>query len=124
MRRDTKVAREWLAAYDASALEPFARVLAVGVERARAKLEYSPLATAFCEEQLTVASLRKVYEAVWGVPLDPRNFHHGQLRRDLVSVVDMPLSLSENAHPRSSLRPPYRCGQLPLVTISSGARQT
>ena len=52
-----------------------ARVLAAGVERARAKLEYTPLAAAFCDEELTVADLRRVYEAVWGVPLDPRNFH-------------------------------------------------
>jgi 8-oxo-dGTP diphosphatase len=52
-----------------------AHVLAAGVERARAKLEYTPLAAAFCDEELTVADLRRVYEAVWGVPLDPRNFH-------------------------------------------------
>ena len=52
-----------------------AAVLAAGVERARAKLEYSPVAAAFCGEQFTVAELRRVYEAVWGVPLDPRNFH-------------------------------------------------
>ena len=52
-----------------------ATVLAAGVERARAKLEYTPLAAAFCGEELTVADLRRVYEAVWGVELDPRNFH-------------------------------------------------
>ncbi|MCW2724412.1 MAG: hydrolase [Frankiales bacterium] len=52
-----------------------ARVLAAGVERARAKLEYTPLAAAFCDDAFTVGELRKVYEAVWGVPLDPRNFH-------------------------------------------------
>lgn len=51
------------------------RILADAVERARAKLEYSPLATAFCADQFTVAELRLVYEAVWGFPLDPRNFH-------------------------------------------------
>ncbi len=51
------------------------RILSDGVERARAKLEYSPLAAAFCEEEFTVAELRRVYEAVWGRPLDPRNFH-------------------------------------------------
>jgi 8-oxo-dGTP diphosphatase len=51
------------------------RVLAAGVERARAKLEYTPLAAAFCDEEFTVAELRHVYEAVWGTPLDPRNFH-------------------------------------------------
>lgn len=52
-----------------------ARVLADGVERARAKLEYSPLAAAFCGPEFTVAELRRVYEAVWGRELDPRNFH-------------------------------------------------
>lgn len=52
-----------------------ARILADGVERARAKLEYSPLAAAFCPPRFTVGELRRVYEAVWGVGLDPRNFH-------------------------------------------------
>ena len=50
-------------------------ILADGLERARAKLEYSPLATAFCREEFTVAELRHVYEVVWGTELDPRNFH-------------------------------------------------
>ena len=71
----------WVAWVPVRAVEPdrlafdHAAVLAAGVERARAKLEYSPLATAFCGEEFTVATLRRVYEAVWGVPLDPRNFH-------------------------------------------------
>jgi 8-oxo-dGTP diphosphatase len=52
-----------------------ARILADGVERARAKIEYSPLATAFCPDPFTVHELRRVYEAVWGAALDPRNFH-------------------------------------------------
>ena len=50
-------------------------ILADGLERARAKLEYSPLATAFCADEFTVAELRHVYEVVWGARLDPRNFH-------------------------------------------------
>lgn len=50
-------------------------ILQDGVERARAKLEYSSLATAFCPEEFTVAELRRVYEIVWGVELDARNFH-------------------------------------------------
>jgi 8-oxo-dGTP diphosphatase len=50
-------------------------ILADGVERARAKLEYSPLATAFCPPEFTVGQLRRVYEIVWGTNLDARNFH-------------------------------------------------
>ena len=50
-------------------------ILTDAVERARAKLEYTPLATAFCKREFTVAALRRVYEIVWGLPLDPRNFH-------------------------------------------------
>jgi 8-oxo-dGTP diphosphatase len=45
------------------------------VERARSKLEYTSLATAFCSSPFTVSRLRRVYEAVWGVELDPRNFN-------------------------------------------------
>lgn len=51
------------------------RILADGVERARAKLEYAPLGAAFCPAEFTIAELRQIYEAVWGTTLDPRNFH-------------------------------------------------
>jgi 8-oxo-dGTP diphosphatase len=50
------------------------RILAHAVDRARAKLEYTSLATTFLEEPFTIADLRRIYEAVWGVPLHPANF--------------------------------------------------
>jgi ADP-ribose pyrophosphatase YjhB (NUDIX family) len=52
-----------------------ARILADGLERARAKLEYSPLATAFAGEEFTITELREVYQAVWGEPMHAGNFH-------------------------------------------------
>ncbi|MFB9570498.1 NUDIX hydrolase [Saccharopolyspora hordei] len=51
------------------------RIVADGVERARRKLEHTSLATAFCGETFTISELQQVYEAVWGVHLDPRNFY-------------------------------------------------
>lgn len=51
-----------------------AQILSDGVERARAKLEYTALATAFVGVEFTVGELRRVYEAVWGEPVDPANF--------------------------------------------------
>ncbi len=68
----------WLPVADVEAASlafDHAQVLAAGVERARAKLEYTSLATAFVGARFTVGELRRVYEAVWGRPLDPRNFH-------------------------------------------------
>jgi 8-oxo-dGTP diphosphatase len=50
-------------------------ILEDAVERARSKLEYSPIGAAFCSESFTINELRQVYEAVWGCRLDPRNFH-------------------------------------------------
>ncbi|MDR7276336.1 8-oxo-dGTP diphosphatase [Catenuloplanes atrovinosus] len=51
------------------------RILRDGIERARSKLEYTPLATAFCPAEFTIADLRAVYETVWQTRIDARNFH-------------------------------------------------
>jgi 8-oxo-dGTP diphosphatase len=51
------------------------KILRDGLDRARSKLEYTPLAAAFCPPEFTIAELRRVYEIVWGTELDPRNFH-------------------------------------------------
>ncbi len=63
-------------------------ILADGLERARSKIEYTTLATQFCPDEFTIAELRAVYEAVWGRPIDARNFHRKvQASRGYVSAV-------------------------------------
>ncbi|GLX03035.1 NUDIX domain-containing protein [Microtetraspora sp. NBRC 16547] len=55
-------------------------ILRDGLERARSQLEHTTIATAFCREPFTIADLRQIYEAVWGVPLDPSNFRRKVLK--------------------------------------------
>ncbi|MFL6135699.1 MAG: NUDIX hydrolase [Nocardioidaceae bacterium] len=58
------------------------RILSDAVERTRAKLEYTNLATAFLGDEFTIAELRHVYEVVWGHPLDAGNFHRKVTRTE------------------------------------------
>jgi 8-oxo-dGTP diphosphatase len=86
-------------------------ILRDGIDRARSKLEYSPLATAFCEESFSIGDLRAVYEAVWGLPLDPRNF-----ARKVTSVTGFLVPTGQRRQPHSG-RPAalYRAG--PAITL-------
>jgi len=83
------------------------RIVADGVERARGKLEYTPMAAAFCEEPFTLADLRRVYEAAWGVSLDAPNF-----RRKVLSTPDFVVPVGAVSSPRGGGRPAqlYRRG--------------
>lgn len=51
------------------------KILDDAVERARNRLEFTTLATSFCPPMFTIGDLRNVYEVVWGMALDPRNFN-------------------------------------------------
>jgi 8-oxo-dGTP diphosphatase len=89
-------------------------ILADGLERARAKLEYTPLATAFTGPEFTIGELRQVYAAVWGEELHAGNFH-----RKVLSVPGFVESTGETTAkggdrggPRAKL---YRAGDARLL---------
>jgi 8-oxo-dGTP diphosphatase len=66
------------------------RIVTDGVERARAKLESTSLAAAFCGPTFTLSELQRVYEAVWDIRLDARNFYRKvQGVRDFVVPVGL-----------------------------------
>jgi 8-oxo-dGTP diphosphatase len=54
------------------------------IERVRVELEVSGVATAFVGTTFTLAELRTVYEAVWGVQLDAANFRRSIAEGDWV----------------------------------------
>jgi 8-oxo-dGTP diphosphatase len=64
------------------------------VERVRVELEVSGIATAFVGTTFTMAELRAVYEAIWGVQLDAANF-----RRSLVGEDGWVIPTGRTARP-------------------------
>ena len=89
-------------------------ILADGLDRARSKLEYTPLATAFVGAEFTIGELRQVYAAVWGEELHAGNFH-----RKVLSVPGFVESTGETSArggekggPRAKL---YRAGDARLL---------
>ena len=86
------------------------RILRDAVERVRIDLELRGIATAFVGPTFTLAELRTVYEAVWGVQLDGANF-----RRSLLSEGGWVIPTGHRAAPGSSGGKPaelFRAGQL------------
>jgi 8-oxo-dGTP diphosphatase len=57
-------------------------ILREALERARSQLEYTTVAMAFCREPFSVGDLRRVYEIVWNVTLDPSNFRRKVTRAE------------------------------------------
>jgi 8-oxo-dGTP diphosphatase len=91
-----------------------ARILADGLERARSKLEYTPLATAFVTEPFTISELRAVYETVWGEQLHAGNFHRKVL--SVPGFVESTGETTETGGPRGGPRARlYRRGDARLL---------
>jgi 8-oxo-dGTP diphosphatase len=91
-----------------------ARILADGLERARSKLEYTPLATSFVAEPFSISELRMVYETVWGEKLHAGNFHRKVLSAP--GFVEGTGKTTESGGPRGGPRARlYRRGDARLL---------
>ena len=87
-----------------------ARILRDAVERVRIDLELQGIAPAFVGTTFTLAELRTVYEAVWGVRLDGANF-----RRSVLSEEGWVIPTGRRAQPGTSGGKPaelYRAGRM------------
>jgi 8-oxo-dGTP diphosphatase len=86
------------------------RIVRDAVERVRVDLEQTGIATAFVGPTFTVAELRAVYEAVWGVHLDGANF-----RRRVVTEQGWVIPTGRRARPGSTGGKPaelFRAGRM------------
>ena len=85
------------------------RIVRDAVERVRVELEVTGIATAFVGATFTLAELRAVYEAIWGVQLDAANF-----RRSVISENGWVIPTGRRARPGPAGGRPaelYRAGQ-------------
>src|SRR5437899_5593550 len=87
-----------------------AQIVRDAVERVRLDLELRGIATAFVGPTFTLAELRTVYEAVWGVHLDSANF-----RRSVLAEDGWVIPTGRRARPGSTGGKPaelYRAGRM------------
>jgi 8-oxo-dGTP diphosphatase len=86
------------------------RIVRDAVERVRLDLELTGIATAFVGPTFTMAELRAVYEAIWGVQLDAANF-----RRSVVTEDRWVIPTGRRARPGSTGGKPaelFRAGRM------------
>jgi 8-oxo-dGTP diphosphatase len=85
------------------------RIVRDAIDRVRVELERTGIATAFVGTTFTLAELRAVYEAIWGVQLDAANF-----RRSIVADEGWVIPTGKRARPGSAGGRPaelYRAGK-------------
>lgn len=62
-------------------------ILALALERLRAKVQYAPISPHFLERDFTLSELSQVYGAILGRRIDLSNFRRDLLKQDLVVPV-------------------------------------
>jgi len=85
------------------------RIVRDAIERVRVELEVTGIATAFVGVTFTLAELRAVYEALWGVQIDAANF-----RRSIVAEDGWVIPTGRRAQPGPAGGRPaelYRAGR-------------
>lgn len=98
------------------------QILVAGLERARAQLEDTTVAAAFCGESFTIGELRSVYEVVWGTPLDAGNFSRKVTKTEGFIVPTGERRATSSGRPAALYRRgPARRLHPPLVRGSSEA---
>jgi 8-oxo-dGTP diphosphatase len=115
---DARQAR-WLPVGEAQAKElafDHNRILGDALERVRARLEYTTLATTLLPRVFSIGQLREVYQAVWDQSIEPQNFRRkvlsvpgfieptGELRRG----VPGPRAQLYRPGPATDIAPPFR----------------
>jgi 8-oxo-dGTP diphosphatase len=96
------------------------------IDRVRVELEVTGIATAFVGSTFTLAELRAVYEAIWGVQLDAANF-----RRTVAADDAWVIPTGRRARPGSSGGRPaelYRAGRAwsrggPIHRVAGASRR-
>lgn len=86
------------------------RIVRDAIDRVRVDLELTGIATAFVGPTFTLAELRAVYEAVWGVHLDSANF-----RRSVLAESGWVIPTGRRARPGASGGKPaelFRAGRM------------
>lgn len=103
-------------------------ILKQALDRARGMLEHTTVAAQFCGKVFTISELRQVYEAVWGVRLNPQNFQR-KIRSTRGFVIDTgkkqashhgrPAELFRTGPARILYPPMLRPGQPGQATLDS-----
>jgi ADP-ribose pyrophosphatase YjhB (NUDIX family) len=88
-----------------------AAIVREALEKARSQFEYTTIAAAFCPVPFTMSDLRRIYEAVWDLRLDPSNFRRKVTRAEDFVVPTDERRCSEPGRP-STL---YRRGQARML---------